>query len=274
MSDSKSKELNRLLPAWRKRLPRDEVPGLTARYGRRRRQGLTQEEVADLVGTSSRWYGKLESGAPGPYSLDFLERVSRVLQLGESERHALFFYGAGKEPASRPRPDASSLDPYVADYVRQQELPTYISNLAWDLVIYNRAALAQFPWMAYGLNIMIWVLTYPEARMQLIDWENTWARPMAAQLRMAARKHTGHQRLAEVVREIRERDEVARQILDADVMSYSHPDGSRRFLYLPDHHEQAFEVVWLAFSPLRDPTLRLIVSMCADSVPGGVEPAA
>ncbi len=267
-------ELTRLLRAWRRRVDPNEVPGFTARYGRRRKHGLTQPEVADLVGVSLRWYSMLETGKAAPYSNDFLERVCRILLLDDDERHALYVYAVHREPAPRPRPDASSLDPYLADYVRQHEMPAYISDLAWDLRIYNHAALKQWRWMAYGINIMIWVLTYPEARMQLIDWENAWAKPMAAQLRMAANKNPDHQRLAEVVREIREGDEDARRIYDEDVTSYTHPDGSHRRIYLPHHHDREFEVVWLGFAPLRDPTMRFIVSVPADSQPTGLPPAA
>ncbi|MFI6682579.1 helix-turn-helix domain-containing protein [Streptomyces sp. NPDC050485] len=269
-----SNELSRLLRSWRQRLNRDEVPGLSVRYGRRRRNGLTQEEVADLVGVSVRWYNKLETGKDEAYSDDFLDRVSRVLLLDDDERHALYVYAVHREPEPRPRPDTSSIDPYLADYVRQHEMPAYISDLAWDLRIYNNEALRQFPWMAYGLNIMLWVLTYPEARMQLIDWENAWAKPMAAQLRMAATQNKGHQRLIEVVKEIRERDEDARRIYDNDVTSYKHPDGSHRRLYLPHHHDREFEVVWLGFAPLRDPSMRFIVSVPADKQHTVMPPAA
>ncbi|MFF4952862.1 helix-turn-helix domain-containing protein [Streptomyces chattanoogensis] len=258
-------ELTRLLRSWRERVNPDEVPGFSARYGRRRKHGLTQTEVADLVGVSLRWYNKLETGTPGAYSDDFLDRVSRVLLLDDDERHALYVYAVHREPAPRLRPDTSSLDPYVVEYVRQHEMPAYISDLAWDLRVYNDKALKQFPWMQYGINIMLWVLSYPEARMQLIDWEESWAKPMAAQLRMAANQNKDHARLTEVVREIRERDEDARRIYDRDVTSYTHPDGSHRRLYLPHHHDREFEVVWLGFAPLRDPSMRFIVSVTADS---------
>ncbi|MCM1967809.1 helix-turn-helix domain-containing protein [Streptomyces sp. G1] len=253
-----------MLRSWRQRLNPEEVPGFTARYGRRRKHGLTQTEVADLVGVSARWYNKLETGTPGAYSDDFLDRISRVLLLDDAERHALYVYAVHREPAPWPRPDTSSIDSYLADYVRQHEMPAYISDLAWDLRIYNNEAVRQFPWMAYGINIMQWVLTYPEARMQLIDWETAWAKPMAAQLRLAASQNKDHARLTEVVREIREKDEDARRIFDTDVTSYTHPDGSHRRMYLPHHHDREFAVIWLGFAPLRDPSMRFIVSVPAD----------
>lgn len=226
-----------------------------------------------MVGVSLRWYSRLETGSGSHYSDDFLERVSRVLLLDDDERHALYMYAVHREPEPRRRPDASSIDPYLADYVRQHEMPAYLSDLAWDLRIYNHAALKQWPWMAYGLNIMVWVLTYPEARMQLIDWENAWAKPMAAQLRMAANQNPHHERLQEVVREIRDNDEDARRIYDHDVTSYTHPDGSHRRIYLPHHHDTEFEVVWLGFAPLRDPSMRFIVSVPADKATPGMMPA-
>ncbi|MFD7336652.1 helix-turn-helix domain-containing protein [Streptomyces violascens] len=258
-------ELTRMLREWRRRQDPNEVAGFTARYGRRRKHGLTQKEVAELTGVSERWYNKLERAVSAPYSDDFLDRVSRILNLDDDERHALFVYAVAREPAPRPRPDISSLDPYMVDYVRQHEMPAYISDQAWDLRIYNNEAMKQFPWMKYGINIMVWVLAFPEAKFQLIDWEDAWAKPMAAQLRMAAAQHRDNARLAEVVREVRERDEAARRVFDNDVTSYTHPDGSHRRMYLPHHADKEFEVVWLAFAPLRDQSLRFIVSIPADT---------
>ncbi|MEV0445275.1 helix-turn-helix domain-containing protein [Streptomyces spectabilis] len=265
-----SSELNRMLKAWRMRLDPNDVAGFTARYGRRWKKGLTQEELAAVIGVTPRWYGQLERGADEAYSDDFLEGVARILKLDEHERHALFKYAKGCEPPGRRQPDVSSIDPHLAAYVRQHEMPAYISDAAWDLRIYNEAALRQFPWMAYDINIMTWVLTHPEARIQLIDWEDAWAKPMAAQLRLAASiTHRDNPRLAEVVREVRERDEVARRIYDHDVTSYVHPDGSHRRMYLPHHHDREFSVVWLAMAPLRDQSLRFIVSVPADTEPDG-----
>jgi len=82
-------ELRSLLLAARSRLrPADHgVP----MFGRRRRPGLRREEVAELVGVSTRWYASFEAGDRGRrFSAAFVQRVAEVLRLSESERVLLF----------------------------------------------------------------------------------------------------------------------------------------------------------------------------------------
>lgn len=45
---------------------------------------------------------------------------------------------------------------------------------------YNNRVVTDFLWMLHSTNTMEWALTYPEARTQLIEWEEYWAKPMMA----------------------------------------------------------------------------------------------
>ncbi|MEV0445511.1 helix-turn-helix domain-containing protein [Streptomyces spectabilis] len=252
--------ITRMLRTWRKRQDPRAVPGFTERYGQRSRKGLTQLDMALLTGMSEGWYRKLETGVEENYSNDLLDRVARILDLNEAERIHLYYFAAGREPAPIRRPDPSHLDPTVAALVHQQIWPTYTFGPDWDIRVYNKLAGQEFPWIKHGANVMVWALSYPEARLQLIDWEESWAKPMASQLRLAVRANPDNKRLAEVMQEIRERDETARKILDEDLTAITHPDGDRRKLHLPNR-EGEFEVEFVTFARLLNSTRLMIVML-------------
>lgn len=254
--------ITRMLRAWRKARDPKAVPGFTARYGTRRRNGLTQAEVAYLAGVTEGWYSRLERGVPGTYSDEFLDSLVRILGLDEAQRTHLFLEVTGREPAPRCRPNVSTIDPVVSQIVQALPWPAYTYDPRWDIRVFNEAAARDFPWMLHGVNVMIWALTYPEARFQLIDWEETWAKPMASQLRIAWRANPHDTRLAEVVQHIKDADPVAGRILEHDVTTVTHPDGDRRRLYLP-HQDEEVEVEFVAFGRLGN-SIRLMVVVPAD----------
>ncbi|MEU5683647.1 transcriptional regulator [Streptomyces venezuelae] len=256
--------ITRMLRTWRKRQDPRAVPGFTERYGKRNRKGLTQADMALLTGMSEGWYRKLETGAQENYSHDVLDRVARILGLNDAERVHLFYFATGHEPAPLKRPDAGHLDPTVTALVHQQIWPAYTFGPDWDIRVFNEHAGRDFPWMNRGVNVMIWALTYPEARLQLIEWEESWAKPMASQLRLAAQANQGNQRLAEVVREVKERDPVAKKILEEDHTAITHPDGDVRRLHLPNR-DGVFEVEFITFARLRNNTKMMIVMPPGDA---------
>jgi transcriptional regulator with XRE-family HTH domain len=64
--------------------------GLPVRPGRRLR-GLRAEDVAELIGVSTRWYLHFEAGhSDRRFSLQFLDRVAAALQLDEEARTTLY----------------------------------------------------------------------------------------------------------------------------------------------------------------------------------------
>jgi len=81
-------ERSALLVTARARLRPEDV-GLPA--SRRHRPGLRREEIAELVGVSSRWYASFESGdGSRHFSTAFVQRVAAVLRLSSRERARLF----------------------------------------------------------------------------------------------------------------------------------------------------------------------------------------
>ncbi|MGD3111473.1 helix-turn-helix domain-containing protein [Streptomyces sp. YGL11-2] len=233
------------------------VPGLLG-GGTRSRPGITQVELAVLTGVSESWYRRLESGRHAP-SPEWVETLVRVLRLTEGQRHSLYVYGTGQEPPRRYRPDASLIHPAAEAFIRIQPWCAYVSDFAWDVLVMNEQAGKDWPWMLNGTNVMVWALTYPEARMQLIDWEESWAKPMASQLRLRYEANPDHPRLAEVVNEIKERDRVAARLLEEDTTAIHHPDKQQRRTYLAGHGDTVFEVTFLCYTPNADPSLRLMI---------------
>ncbi|MCX4666568.1 helix-turn-helix transcriptional regulator [Streptomyces sp. NBC_01381] len=255
-------QITRMLKAWRDARDPKAVPGFTAQYGVRRRKGLTQAEVAMLAGVTEGWYGKVERGTAGHVGEEFLDRIVRILDLNDAQRAHLYFEANGCAPEPHIRPDASTIDPVLSAIIHVLPWPAYSFDSRWDIRVFNECAGRDFPWMLHGVNVMIWALTYPEARLQLVDWEETWAKPMASQLRLAHKANPDDARLTEVCNIIKERDEGVRRLLEHDVTTVTHPDGDRRSLYLPHQHEEE-EVEFVTLPRMRDST-RLMIVMPGD----------
>src|SRR2546421_3229513 len=125
-----------LLRSWRRRSDPRAFPGLTAPG--RRSVGLSQREVARLVGVSERWYSALERGKEANYSPDFLDRLSSALRLNRAERHALYLKVLGHPPAPATGPEADAtakVDELLQQFLDSQSPnPAYVSDLSWNIV--------------------------------------------------------------------------------------------------------------------------------------------
>ncbi|MFJ7969414.1 hypothetical protein [Streptomyces sp. NPDC096324] len=110
----------------------------------------------------------------------------------------------------------------------------YLRDRRWDLLAYNSTMKEYFPQVAKGRNVVEWVLTWPEARDQLINWREEWALPAIAALRADAEQWPRDERLAEVIEAVR-LDPVARKLWNSpDLPAVSYPASSTpRRLYLP-----------------------------------------
>src|SRR4051812_45058360 len=81
-------QLGPLVRSWRERLDPGSIAALSA--AGRPKLGVSQEDIARLIGVSTGWYRKLERGENAGYSEDFLDRVSSVLRLKPDERTLLY----------------------------------------------------------------------------------------------------------------------------------------------------------------------------------------
>ena len=211
------------------------------------------------MGATKFWYSELERGQLGRYSDDFLNRVAIALRLSEAERYVLYQYAVGREPAP-PGAPTGDVSRSMDRIVQRQTWPAYLSNSAWDVLTWNPAMKVWFPWMPSEPNVMRWVFTYPEARDQLADWKTGWAGPMIAQMRLAHAREPDNHRLTELIREILENNAEARELWDTSPEVKIHPDGDIRGIYLPGRDEP-IDIEVVAFTPMRDPTLRLVILM-------------
>ncbi|MFD9428491.1 helix-turn-helix domain-containing protein [Streptomyces sp. NPDC060054] len=263
--------LPELLRSWRSRTNPRVVPGLAA--SGRRSAGLTQRDVARMTGVSERWYGALERGQKAGYSADFLDRLSSALGLSRAERHALYLRALGRPPALAAVPEADAAA--EKDEVLQQFLddqapnPAFATDLAWNVIGYNGPLLDWFPWAAYQANQMRWAFLSPEAREQLVNWEQDWARPYLGQIRYERAHHPKNEALRQLERDILVASPAARKMWDRREV-VEHADGDLRRLRLPYHQGREVAVRIVALRPMRSDRLRVIVLMEDHQEAGGV----
>ncbi|MFG2800524.1 helix-turn-helix domain-containing protein [Streptomyces pseudovenezuelae] len=253
--------ITRILRQARARMDASDIAGFAATFGSRSAPGITQAQTAQLAGVSRRWYNSLESGRSANYSDTFLQAVRRILDLNADEWEIVYRVTRGRAPTSVPASPLSGLLPdAIRDLVEQsQTWALYISDYRWDILAYNAKTVEYFPWMRHGLNVMEWALTWPEARAQLIDWQDEWALPMIAQLRVHAEQWPHDERLQDVIGTVLA-DPVAGELWNSPnlpVMTHPASQQARR-LYLPRQGGKEFSIRLLAFTPMELPSCRLM----------------
>ncbi|MEV7955206.1 XRE family transcriptional regulator [Streptomyces sp. NPDC088141] len=268
--------ITRVLRNARARIDPGCIPGFAARFGPRFKPGLTQREVAWLLGGSDpRWYRDLELGKRRNFSPAFLRSVRSVLALDDAEWEAVRRSTGGSRPvdgdgADLPVPGDSLPDPVVA-FVEGQRWPALLCDRRWDVLACNAAAGSGLPWMRNGFNLAEWALTCPDARSQLIDWEFDWAMPLVAQLRLHWEQWPEDERIRSLVKSVRS-DPKGREIWNSPVLPTPSPPGvteSRRLL-LPQYGDGEFEVTLLSLTVDDLPSSQLLVVMPAQVRMNGV----
>jgi hypothetical protein len=76
-------------------------------------------------------------------------------------------------------------------------------------------------------------------------------------MRFAQARFPGNERLTEIITEILDHNQDARRLWDRPI-TYVHPDGDHRSLYLP-RHEEVKPVELIALEPLRAPGHRVMM---------------
>ncbi|WP_171165531.1 helix-turn-helix transcriptional regulator [Streptomyces sp. I05A-00742] len=268
--------LNRLLRAWRSRVVRRDVrglqPGLAGRNGRRSAAtGLSQAEVARLAGASEGWYRSLERGTRQDFSDAFLLRVAEVLQLSRAETLTLFHGVAGRRPPADPDEPRAEIASDLQELLEHQSpYPAYISDGTWNIVAVNSAMTEWFPWSEKSdANLMRWALLAPEAREQLLDWEDNFARVYLAMLRLAHSRQPGNPALQALTDEILAGDAVCRRLWETETTVEEHRSGHRFRLRLPCHGNREIGVTSHVLRPIQCPESRLVVLTGADTAHHG-----
>ncbi len=148
------------------------------------------------AGISSTWYTYLEQGRAREVSPSVLDSLARVLQLSEDERRHMhvLMYGHVVDP----KPLGQDVLPItealkqVASIAERHPFPVYLLDHACDLLSWNRAATEWYgDWSklpSERRNLILWMMTEPEARRSLIEWEST-ARDAVARWRADVARH-------------------------------------------------------------------------------------
>src|SRR5580704_10528649 len=142
---------------------------------RRRTPGLRREEVAQRANVSATWYTWLEQGRGGAPSADVLSRIARALMLTDVEREHLFLLALGRPPEVHYQ-SADGVTPRLQRVLDSLELsPTYVKSSTWDIVAWNRAAMAVLcdyealaPEERNGLRL---VFCNPRVRSAMTNWQ-------------------------------------------------------------------------------------------------------
>ncbi len=168
------------------------LAGIQPLPGRRRTPGLRREEVAYLANVSVTYYTWLEQGKETNPSPEVIESISMALQLDVDERQYLRSLIDG-ESTSTMRTTKHDYD-VLQRLVQQMQYPSFITNEASDVIVWNRAAelvIADFGAMdeadRYMLNIIFLDESY---RQKLINWED-FARYSAGIMRAGFERNRG-----------------------------------------------------------------------------------
>jgi transcriptional regulator with XRE-family HTH domain len=259
-----------LLIRWRERLDPMSIPGLVP-PGRRRKRRVSQAEVARMAGISERWYWALENGRQANFSPKSLDSLAHALRLSPAERLTLYLHVTGEPPAPHVEPDSDAVSATACTFQSlldaQLPNPAYVSDCAWNMLRHNRPVAQWFPWVSHEPNLMRWVFLHQEAREQLVNWRDDWARPFLAQLRVASVRYSGHQQLQRLRSDILTGSDEAREMWEAREAS-EHSDGEFRRLRLPCHRGEEITVRLMGLIPMSDTRLRFIVLMRDGDLPG------
>ncbi|MDR3516740.1 MAG: helix-turn-helix transcriptional regulator [Azospirillaceae bacterium] len=190
--DNRRREFASFLRSRREKLRPDEV-GLPPGF-RRRTPGLRREEVAQLAGVGATWYTWLEQGRDVRPSAEVLGALADALKLDPAERGHLF------RLSDRPPPETPSSGPETVPAALRRMLtgmtgqPAYVLGRRWDILAWNRAAVAVFG--DYGRlqgderNVMHMVFADPAHRRLLVDWDRL-APAALAMFRADSVRHAG-----------------------------------------------------------------------------------
>lgn len=190
-------ELAAFLRSRRARLMPEER-GLPRR-ARRRTPGLRREDVAELAGIGTTWYTRLEQGLDIRPSAGALEGIAEALELDEHERDHLFRLALQHGPSANLSPD-DAIPPRVLRVVSEMPSPVFVINYRWDLLAWNR--LAQIVFLDFDAlppqdrHLLTIVLTHPEVRTRLVDWEE-FAQGMLALFRTVWGRYPGDEALTQ-----------------------------------------------------------------------------
>ncbi|CAM5642743.1 hypothetical protein SAVIM338S_06315 [Streptomyces avidinii] len=208
---------------------------------------------------TERWYGELERGASPRLKRAKIDQLAEALLLDEDQRETLYLYTDGASPprAVTPPGHTPGLHPLQLLLDHQMPRPAYLSDVAWNIVGFNRAMAQWFPWVLEPrANLMRWALLHPDAREQYVGWEDH-ARIYLAMLRMALVRHDRLPELTALLNELLA-DSDCRRIWENKPELVSNRDGHVFRLHISRFDHRDIEVVSQVLYPAAFQDLRFV----------------
>lgn len=185
---------------------------------RRRTPGLRREEVAILAGVSPTWYALLEQARDVTPSHKVLDSLAQALNLSEPERryiHQLVQSRTFPQRIERRHASTEAALQRICDSLDPD--PAYVTNAVGDILGWNRATVAWFTDFEQtpenNRNLLLWMLTAPEAKQRLADWEGE-VRSQIAHLRSVSASYPGRSCVTALVDQLAELSSTFRRIWD------------------------------------------------------------
>lgn len=136
--------------AWRRRNELSDLllscrSKMVRRDGDGQERSLRQQDVADLVGISARYYASFERGEIAKPGARLVESVAAALHMNEAQRSALHVLALGHDPPMLARPAGFPAHPPVVplalrDLVRRLDpTPAAITDEMWTVLARNAA---------------------------------------------------------------------------------------------------------------------------------------
>jgi len=229
---------------------------------RRRTPGLRREEVAQLAGVSATWYTWLEQKRPIGVSSGVLDSLARVLRLDPAERMQLFQL-ALRQPVLESPSKRETVSPLIRRLLDQTDpVPAFVIGRRWDVLAWNRAALAfffDFEQVPSNERNTLWLIfTSSTLRSLLVDWRSR-GQDTVARFRADYGRHAGDAHFVQLVERLKSvSPEFAQWWPRHDILpmtegrnAYDHPQVGRMM------------VENTMFSVVDNPELRLVVFLAA-----------
>jgi PAS domain-containing protein len=139
--------------------------------------------VAELSAISTDWYIRIEQGRTVSPSVSTIDALACALRLGEAEHAHLRTLARGADRRTFSR---ESVPGVIRRLVESLDQPAYLTGRRWDILAWNTAAAELFDFGRLAeedRNILIYMLTDPDARRLFGDSWAAEARRMVAQFR-------------------------------------------------------------------------------------------
>ncbi|BBB01874.1 hypothetical protein RVR_9486 [Actinacidiphila reveromycinica] len=265
MAESASGLGTDLLPSWRARIRPRELP--EAAWLEPLPEELTVALMARLLHVDERHYRRIEKGTAHGVSVTLITAIAQLLRLAPDETEMLYLW-CGKPPPQAPPADTGEVPRDLVEVLEREEHGAYWCSAGYRMMAANRRALANWPWMEPGVNIMVSLLRGP-GRAQCVDWETRWAPLLLAQLRRELIQAPGDGELWQLVDRLVADDPLVDRIWRATAESQPPAYGTTRPMLMPPWRPYTggpVEITVTALVPVSRPDLRLVVGVPAPDV--------